>query len=360
MEKNKIVLVNFALTAGGAERYYSELANYLSKEGYHITIILLRKDEIFYKLDNRINIVEPEIGYKTSKIAKCLYFLHIIFFLRKKINKIHPSLIINAAFPFFFMASIFGIKIPVVITIRCDPQKVSLIEGIKIPHLFRKLLYKRSYAIIAQTSYAARILTSQFKTTNIITIPNFLCQITIPEIKRENIIISAGRLKKSKGFDYLLKAFREVNPHEWKLLILGEGPEKQSLQDLIKLFELEDKVTILSYKQNIHEYFARSRIFAFASLSEGFPNVLLEALATPLACISFDINSGPREMILDGKNGFLVESKNISEYASKLRLLINDDLLREKLMDEAIKVRETFNLEKIGRQYIDIIETLKK
>jgi GalNAc-alpha-(1->4)-GalNAc-alpha-(1->3)-diNAcBac-PP-undecaprenol alpha-1,4-N-acetyl-D-galactosaminyltransferase len=359
MEGKRIVIVNFNLNSGGTQRYISVLANNLSKEGYQITLLLLKKDEIFYNLDSFIRIIQPDTNYKDSKIEKCFYFINLIFFLRKNILKAKPILVINAAFPFFFMLSTFGIKIPIVTTIRCDPCKTSLIEGISIPHLFRKLVYNiRSTAIIAQTSYAAKILSMQFKAIKIVTIPNFLDQVTIMERTRDNIVISAGRLKKSKGFNYLIRAFKQVDPHNWKLLILGEGPEKQSLQNLINLLEMKEKIVILDYQRNIQEYFAMSKVFAFTSLSEGFPNVLLEAMATPLACISFDIDAGPRDMIIEGKNGFLIESKNISEFATKLRLLIQDNGLRENLMEEAVKVRETYSWNKIRAKYIDLIQSL--
>jgi GalNAc-alpha-(1->4)-GalNAc-alpha-(1->3)-diNAcBac-PP-undecaprenol alpha-1,4-N-acetyl-D-galactosaminyltransferase len=359
MLKKKILLVNFALTPGGTERHLSELANHLASEGYRIYFLLLRKERIFFELDRQIQIIEPGYKYKNSKTGKFLYFLRIINFIRKNIKNLNPDLILNTAFPFFFILSTFGLRNPVIISIRCDPGNIKLIEGIKIPVLFRKMVYnKRVKAIIAQTTFARNVLSSQFNKAQIVTIPNFLKNNPVVNRERENIVISAGRLKKSKGFNYLIEAFNVLKPSDWKLVILGEGPEKESLNDMIGLYKLEDKVSILEYSTNIHEYYANSKVFAFTSLTEGFPNVLLEAMATPLACISFDINSGPREIISDGVNGFLVEAGDLNNYAAKLRLLMGDESLRKSFMAEAIKIRETYGWNNIRKQYIELIESL--
>lgn len=358
MKKCKIALVNFTLRPGGTERYFSELANYLEINGYEVTIILLKKDEIFFRINNGIQILEPEIKYGSSIYLKFLYFIRIVFFLRKSIANQRPSIIINAAFPSFFLLSTFGLKVPVVTAIRCDPRKVKLIEGIKIPDKLRQFLYKRNSAIIAQTTFAAKTLENQFHNIRVVIIPNILNTGLLTEQIRENNIVSAGRLNKNKGFDYLIKSFHKVNPENWKLIILGEGPEKQNLIDLIEFFHMEDKIFLTGYKDNILEYFGKSKIFAFTSLSEGFPNVLLEAMATPLACISFDIDSGPRDLISNGRNGFLVETKDIDDFAAKLKLLVNSNDLREEFMAEAVHVRESYDINKTGILYIDLINSL--
>lgn len=358
MKKWKIALVNFNLRPGGTERYFSELANYLEINGYEVTIILLKKDDIFFRINTGVQILEPEVKYGSSTYLKFLYFIKIVFFLRKSIADLRPSVIINAAFPSFFLFSTLGMKVPVVTAIRCDPRKVKLIEGVKIPDKLRQVLYKRNSAIIAQTSFAAKILGNQFNNLKTITIPNILNTGLLTEQIRENIIVSAGRLNKNKGFDYLIRSFHKVNPENWKLIILGEGPEKQNLIDLIEFFHMEDKVFLPGYKVNVHEYFGKSKIFAFTSLSEGFPNVLLEAMATPLACISFDIDSGPRDLITNGRNGFLVETKDIDDFAAKLKLLVNNHDLREEFMAEAVHVRETYDINKTGILYIDLINSL--
>ena len=74
MDRGNVVLVNYSLKSGGTERFFSELANYLSKEGYCVTIILLKKDKIFFDLDEQINIIEPDFESKDQILAKFLYF----------------------------------------------------------------------------------------------------------------------------------------------------------------------------------------------------------------------------------------------------------------------------------------------
>lgn len=356
MQEKKILLVNYTLTAGGAERYISELANYLVNKNFTITLLLLRKDKLFYSIDKRIKIVEPDFYNSRFLLGKCFYFFRIIIYIHKNIKRIKPSLILNTAFPFFFLFSVIGFRIPVVISIRCNPLITGLIEGVKIPLFFRRLVYRRCSAIVAQTSFASEILKKQFPNNEVLIIPNILTNTIISTNVRENIIVSAGKLKKSKGFDYLIDIFKSVVSGDWKLLILGEGPERNNLNALIEDYNLRDRVILIGEQKCIANYFSRSKIFAFTSLTEGFPNVLLEAMATPLACISFDCNAGPRDLIKDGENGFLIEFKNIEEYKSKLRLLMCGEELRDKFMSESIKVRQLYDLNFIGEEYLSLIK----
>lgn len=356
MNKKKLVLINYNLFPGGTERYISELSNYLDQEGYKVTLILLRKDKKFYSLNNSINLIEPNLEYEYTLLGKYIYYIRLISYLRKNISKIKPSLVLNAAFPTIMITAFYGLNIPIILSIRCDPENIKLIEGLFIPLFIRRLLYRKYNAIIAQTQYSATVLRSQFKKNHIITIPNFLSKVRIPQIQRENIIISAGRLKRSKGFDILIRIFKKIDSNGWRLLILGDGPEKESITNLIKSLDLEDQVKLIEYQKNISSYLAKSKIFAFTSLTEGFPNVLLEAMATPLACICFDINPGIKEIINNGENGFLIESENINDYSAKLQLLVSDDLLREEFMKKAIKVREIFSWESVKSDYIELIE----
>ncbi len=352
-------MINYTLKPGGTERYFSELSNCLSSEGYSITIVLLKKDEIFFRLNEKIRIIEPRFETKKTLFCKAMYFFRLIPYIRKNIKDLRPSLIINAAFPFFFLTAVSGIKVPVVIAIRCDPRRTEMIDGFRIPLWIRKNRYNRSAVILAQTLFAAGILSKQFQKPRIVVIPNVLGRMPSIENPREKIIISAGRLIRGKGFDYLIRSFCNVNPADWKLMILGEGPEEQNLKDLIKSLGLEGKATIQGNKPDVFDYFSRSSIFAFTSLSEGFPNVLLEAMATPLACISFDIDSGPRELIKNGENGFLIRPKDIGGFASKLMMLVNDADLRKSFMNEAVKVRESHSWAGVRHHYVDLIDSLK-
>lgn len=356
MPQKTICLINYTLNVGGAERQTADLANYFASKNYKVFIIILRKGASFYKLDDRVICMEPGFYESRSKLGKLIYFLKIGVYVRSTILKLKPGIIFNTAFPSFILFFTIGIKIPFYLSIRCDPTITPRIEMFNIPLKIRQLLYRRCTGIIAQTNYAKEILSKQFKHSTVSIIPNILSNVSNEPFVRENMILSVGRLVKSKGFNYLIQAFARVENESWKVVILGEGPERANLENLIKQMNLTDKILLVGTKSNTLEYYRKSKIFAFVSLSEGFPNALLEAMGSPLPSISFNCNAGPRDMIEDGVNGFLITMYDIDQYVAKLQLLMKDENLRNRFMEASIKLRVKHHSDKICNEYLMITE----
>ena len=126
----KICLTNATLHCGGAERAISELANYLAANGHEVTIFLLFKKEIFYSIDARVKIIEPEFSRDT--LNKYVYGLKTISYIRRSIKKINPDVILNFIFPSFFLLCTVGIQYPIYISIRNNPaNKIKFDEARK-------------------------------------------------------------------------------------------------------------------------------------------------------------------------------------------------------------------------------------
>ena len=106
---------------------------------------------------------------------------------------------------------------------------------------------------------------------------------------------------------------------------------------------------------DIDEWLARSSIFVLSSISEGFPNSLMEAMAAGLPCISFDCNAGPKDIIINEVNGLLVEKGNIDELVDKLNTLIKDTELAKKIATNALLVRDKYHIDSIGNNYLDFL-----
>ena len=355
LTKKKICLINLDLNVGGAQRYMADMANFLANKGYGVHIILLNNSPIFFDVDSSVTIVQPQFAMKKNAAGKIKFMLQLLGYIRQSLKKINPAVILNTASPAFILFATLGFKHSIYLSIRCNPENTRLIESFHIPLFIRRWLYKRTKGIVAQTSFAAKVLTAQMKHPNIITIPNPLRKLTVFNTPKKNQIISVGRLIKSKGFDYLIKSFAEAKIAGWQLLIVGDGPERENLEQLCNSLGVAAAVELVGSKDNVDELLQESKIFAFASLSEGFPNALLEAMGTPLPCISFDCHSGPADMIEDGVNGMLVPLKNTAMFTHKLGLLMQDENLRSKLMAQAIKTREKYAAEKIGEDYLRLV-----
>ena len=180
----------------------------------------------------------------------------------------------------------------------------------------------------------------------------------------EDIIkfITIGRLREQKGHRYLIEAFSKVKEKiiESKLIIIGEGPLRSDLERLINELALKNDVYLLGIKRNPYKYLGKSDIFILPSLFEGLPNVMLEALACGLPVISTDCKTGPKEILEDGKYGFLVNVKNANDLAEKMNLLANDKNLLNEFSKISLKRAEDFDSRKIINEWINLIESHTK
>src|SRR5690606_6082917 len=150
-------------------------------------------------------------------------------------------------------------------------------------------------------------------------------------------------------------------PPDWKLIIVGDDAQKQKnkikLEKLIYELNAKERVFLIGTQKNIDEFYLRSKIFAFTSSSEGFPNVIGEAQAAGLPVISFDCIAGPSDLIEDGKNGFLIPLFEQKMFEDKLRLLISDENLRERLGNSAKETIKKFSVSAIGDKFEKFILT---
>lgn len=152
------------------------------------------------------------------------------------------------------------------------------------------------------------------------------------------VVIAAGRLTKPKGFDLLIDAWRDVAPAhpDWRLQIHGRGSARRRLKRQINKAGLGDQVRLMGFTKDLPERLASSSIFVLSSRFEGFPMVLLEAMACGLPVISFDCPTGPAELVDDGVTGVLVENGSVPVLAREINRLIEDRTLRVR-MGAAVK-----------------------
>ncbi len=355
----KIILINNALTSGGAERFIAEMANYMDNSGIETIILLLRRSDVHFEINKKIKIIEPVFFKTKSKISKLFYFIYLFFYLRKHVREEKADMVFNLAYPTFVLWAI-GNLISVFISIRCDPNKTALIEGVKMPLFIRRLFYSRSKGIIAQTEDAAKVLANQFEKNSIAIIPNYISNQYTQEFnlltEKQNHILFVGRLIKSKGIIYLLNAFASLDNKNWTLDIVGDGPEKKMIADFIKTHELADRIILHGNQKNVYTFYERSKIFVLPSLSEGFPNVLLEAMSMGCACVSFKCNYGPADIIQNRDNGILVDVANQNELSLAIQYLIDNNEEITRLMLNARSVRENYNIERIMNKFISVFE----
>ena len=192
-------------------------------------------------------------------------------------------------------------------------------------------------------------------------IPNFINNISkkVSECNSKKII-SVGRLEHQKGYDILIDVWNIISKKypDWILEIYGNGSERENLQNKINKLRLEKSFLLKGAEKNIQEKYLESSIYVMSSRFEGMPMVLLEAMTYGLPIISFDCPCGPKDIIKDNEDGFLVEFGNIEQMAEKIEKLISDEEKRKLFGKNARKNVERFSADTIMKEWKELFESL--
>ena len=171
------------------------------------------------------------------------------------------------------------------------------------------------------------------------------------------VIVTVGRLVYQKGFDILLKAFHIVRGQvRSRLLIIGDGAEREGLVNLAKQLNISEDTIFAGYKSNPYRYMRESTVFCSASRYEGFSIVILEAMVLGLPVIATDCPSGPAEILDSGRHGILVPPEDPEAIADKLLRVLPDIELRRSLSGRSLLRAQDFNLETFLEQWEELIE----
>lgn len=151
------------------------------------------------------------------------------------------------------------------------------------------------------------------------------------------LAVAAGRLTLQKGFDLLLPAWQQVvEAHpEWRLRIFGEGEQRDSLQALIERLDIGEHTELAGFTDQLPDELARGSFFVLSSRFEGLPMVLLEAMSCGLPVVSFDCPTGPRDVVEEGLDGFLVPPQDIGALAQAMLTMVEADSARADMAEAA-------------------------
>lgn len=344
-----------SLQSGGMERVMATLLFHFTRQHPKVNLHLVlygRKRDVFYDVPGSIKIHRPSFQFNNQ--LRFWHTLKTLWFLRKTINQLQPDTILSFGERWNNLVLLAGLgkKWPIYVSDRCQPDK-SLGQ---MQDILRKWLYPKAFGVIAQTAQAQKIYRQQKLNGKIPVIGNPIQQWKPKRFEeREKIVLSVGRLITTKHHAELIEIFADINKPEWQLVIVGGDALKQNnsrkLQQLISDLGVEDKVTLTGTVKEVTDWYQKSSLFAFPSSSEGFPNVLGEALAHGLPVVAFDCVAGPRDMVTNGVNGYLVENMDFKGFKNKLRQLMEDVTLRAKMAEQAPASVERFDEQVIGERF---------
>lgn len=350
----RCTLIIHSLTAGGAERVITRMANYWAAKGWQINLLTFDDGhKPFYDLDAQIFHIPLGIaGSSPNQIVGLWNNLTRIQALRTAIVKSQPNVVISFMHKTneIVLLATRWLKIPVIVSERIDPVRHS--TG-RIWGQLRQWTYPLADRVVVQTKRAGDYFSSKLQ-KRICVIPN---PVLLPpyetelsdKLLGERSLMAIGRLVPQKGFDLLLEALAKLKDRypEWTLTILGEGELRSQLEYLRHELGLDDRVHLLGRVKKTHEFLKQADIFIMSSRFEGFPNALCEAMACGLPVISTDCPNGPREIIRDGVDGILVPNEDVSALATAMERLMSDEKERQSLGDRAKEVTGKFGLEKV-------------
>ena len=353
------------------------LANALSKRGYEVEILCTyHLGEPAYALDdgvavtyltdtapNREAVKAAVKGRNIIKIVKeGLYAAKVLHLkkstMKKRIKAVHEGVIIATRNDHAVLLSKYGNK------------GVKKIAQLHHDHQFDKKLlkdFREHYSNIDQfvllTESVKEEIAQVMKDnhhTELTVIPNFLPDLkqdTSAEKKKQ--VIAVGRLHEVKGFLRLLDLWKEAGVDEHIVLkIVGDGEQFKEIEAKIKGLGLEGRVILtgaLEHSQVMEEMRA-SLLYVMTSYTEAFPYVLIEAMSAGLPIISYDVRVGPRAIVTDGENGFLIEDGNKKEFGIKMKALLEDELLRAKMERSSLKKAKHFSEDAVIPKWLRVLE----
>jgi len=346
-----------SLGPGGAERVMSLLAGELVTRGHEVQLVTLAQAvDDFFALDPRVHRLSLDLSGQSARIqeAVCANFRRIKA-LRRAVKTAAPDVVLSfmTSTNVLVLLACIGLPVRIVVSERVDPASH---KDKFVWTSLRWLVYQRADAVVVQTERIATWFRRRLSNRVAVTvIPNPVdpeedsqpCCVEVPR----PFMLAAGRLVHQKGFDILIRAFSTVAREcgQPRLAIAGEGPEEQALRNVVAELGLDDRVHFLGQVRGLRTLMRKADAFILSSRYEGFPNVLLEALAGGLPVVATDCPDGPRQILRGGEFGLLVPCENAVALAAALRCIATDAALRNRLSGRASLATEPYQLDRVVR-----------
>lgn len=344
----KILFIISSLDVGGAEKILTTLANYFDQSGHEVKILLTSKNRPYFLLNKQV---------ETIYVKQVKHVPFLVTELKKEILAVRPDIVISFMSEMNILATLASklAHTPILVSER------SAYDFLDIKPMWKKIrrvVYPFVDGLVVLTNADKdryHFVNNRYKIENPLILKN-----NHLEIKKETILLAMGRLNPVKGFDRLIEAFSKIKNQQWKLLIGGEGQEREKLENLITKLDLSDRVELLGLVEEVEVYYKKASIFVLSSQTEGFPGVLCEAMGYGCAVVSFDCPSAPREIIRDREDGILVEANNIEALAQEMDYLIDNPNIREELGKNAKEIANRLSIDTIAQKWFKVIDKIVK
>jgi N-acetylgalactosamine-N,N'-diacetylbacillosaminyl-diphospho-undecaprenol 4-alpha-N-acetylgalactosaminyltransferase len=374
----KIAVFIYSLGGGGAERVVSQLIPYLENNGFDVYLVLMNNTCVYpFETKNKPFFLENS---KTTE-SNVLKFLKIPFLAYKyhiflKKNKINKSFSFLTRPGFIsVLTKWFNKKRTIIISERSNSSLQYGNHNLQswMNNFLIKMLYPKADLIIANSNGNAQDLITnynvpRYKITTIYN-PISLEAIFAIEPKKDFFdtnyfnLVSVGRLDNGKNYQLLIKSFEFFKLQKLRLYIFGDGILKTELEKTIQDLKLENRVFLMGFESNPYKYLKAADLFVFSSNHEGFPNVILEAMACELPIVSTNCPSGPNEIFKVNTDydfsdnvvtdyGILVPRNNIRKMVEAINHLMQNKKYYQNCKTQVVKRVADFEVNKILEKFV--------
>ncbi len=358
----RILFFIHSLSSGGAERVTANLANHWAAKGWEVFIVTLASQELdFYDLHPRVQRITLGLAGESRNAAVGMWNnLRRIYALRRVLRRVRPQVAVAMMTTANVLLAIAAWGLSNLLCVGSERIHPPQMPTGQPWEMLRRYLYRSLDSVVTLTTESAAWLRANTLAHRVVVIPNavpwpFPVQEPVLPVERyvsnvRRILLAVGRLDKQKGFDLLLKAFSIIadDHSDWDLVILGEGPLRSHLESQVQELELVGRVMLPGRVGNIRDWYRRADLYVMSSLFEGFPNTLVEALVHGTAAVSYDCDTGPRDIIRHEVDGLLVPAGDVAKLADALDRLMGDRELRQQYALRAVEARERFSIERVA------------
>jgi glycosyltransferase involved in cell wall biosynthesis len=359
------------MSTGGAERVAANLVNAWAARGDMVTLLVTYSDrgESYYAVSDQVRLcyLADLVGTRGRGLST---YLKRFLALRAQIRSLQTDIVVS------FLTNV---NVAALLAGCCSGKPVIVCEHTYPPQLpvgivwsrLRRWTYPLASRVAMLTSEGLGWLQLEIPRARGVVMPNpvpYPLQVNVPELLPTDVVrtdrkvlLAVGRMSEEKGFSTLIEVFASLAEQcaQWNLVILGDGPLRPVLEQQVQAASLGARVLMPGRAGNVGAWYERADLYVLSSRVEGFPNTLGEAMAHGCAAVSFDCDTGPRDLIRHELDGLLVPPGDLAALALALGRLMQDDTLRAQLAARALEVRSRYSIQRVLGLWDELFDEVK-
>ncbi|MGE6915821.1 glycosyltransferase family 4 protein [Achromobacter kerstersii] len=366
----RVLLFIHSLHGGGAERVAADLSAHWAGMGREVMVVTQASaDGDVYTLHPKVRREVLHTAGEGGGLRGIWSNVQRVRALRRVIKAFRPDIVLGmmTTASVLSVLAASGLACRVIATEHTHPPSQTL-SGLW--QRLRRMTYPRAARVVALTRGTADWIEQHVPGSRLAVIPN---PVHWPLPRAEPVLtpvsgdgrkrlLAVGRLHADKGFDLLIQAFATLAPShpDWDLVILGEGDERRALQAQVANAGLASRIAMPGRAGNVGDWYDSADLYVLTSRFEGLSNTLLESMASGLAAVSFDCDTGPREIVREGIDGVLVRPNgDVPALCKALADVMDNDAGRQRMAQAATDVRDRFSAARVLQQWQELFDGVR-